>query len=68
MVAIYGFQRERLYCYETYCSFRNPSVIMREMSMQNAVWWVDALALLSIFIGLRIVAYFVLRWRVHSTR
>jgi len=68
MVAVYGMEREKLKCSEMYCHFRSPKKFLEEMSMDNAEYWIDALALIGIFIGLRIIAYFVLRWKVHSIR
>lgn len=53
---------------EIYCHYRNPQKFLQEMSMADASYWLDVAALSGIFIGLRIVAYFVLRWRLHSIR
>lgn len=68
MVAIYGLGREKLKCSNVYCHYRDPKKFLEELSMDKAEWWVDAVALLCIFIGLRIIAYFVLRWRIYSIR
>jgi ATP-binding cassette, subfamily G (WHITE), member 1 len=68
MVSIYGMDREKLECEEMYCHYRNPEKFLQLMSMSDANFWVDAGALAGIFIGLRIIAYFVLRWRLHSIR
>lgn len=68
MIAVYGLGREKLECNEIYCHHRNPAKFLDEMSMSDANFWVDAAALGGIFIGLRIIAYFVLRWRLHSIR
>lgn len=38
------------------------------MSMDKAEYWVDAFSLFGIFIALRVIAYFVLRWKLHSIR
>lgn len=38
------------------------------MSMDQAEYWIDAVALIGTFIGLRIIAYFVLRWKLHMIR
>lgn len=68
MISVYGYQREKLECTEIYCHFRSPEKFLKEMSMTDANFWVDAGALFGIFIGLRVIAYFVLRWRLHSIR
>jgi ATP-binding cassette, subfamily G (WHITE), member 1 len=67
-VAVYGMDREKLECDEMYCHYRKPEKFLELMSMSDANFWVDAGALFGIFIGLRVVAYFVLRWRLHSIR
>lgn len=64
MVSIYGFDRPKMDCEEIYCHFRRPSKFLEEFSMNEANFWVNAGALTVIFIGLRIVAYFVLRVRL----
>lgn len=68
MISVYGLGREKLECNEIYCHHRNPAKFLDEMSMADANFWVDAGALAGIFVGLRIIAYFVLRWRLHSIR
>ncbi|XP_011183897.2 ATP-binding cassette sub-family G member 4 isoform X2 [Zeugodacus cucurbitae] len=68
MVSIYGMDRAKLECHEMYCHFRSPKKFLEEMSMDNAEYWVDAVALLGTFVALRIVAYFVLRWKLHLIR
>lgn len=68
MISVYGNNRTKLKCSEEYCHFRSPTKFLEEMSMQNAVYWVDAVALIGFLIGLRIVAYFVLRLKLRSLR
>lgn len=68
MLSVYGMDREKLKCSEMYCHFRSPKKFLEEMSMDQSLYWLDAVALIGIFIGLRIIAYFVLRWKVHSIR
>lgn len=68
MVSIYGMDRAKLHCNEIYCHHRVPKKFLEWMSMQDARFWVDAVALIGIFFALRIVAYFVLRWKLHMIR
>lgn len=68
MVSIYGMDRAKLQCSEMYCHFRSPKKFLEEMSMDRAEYWIDAVALIGTFIVLRIIAYFVLRWKLHMTR
>ncbi|XP_046812347.1 ATP-binding cassette sub-family G member 1 isoform X1 [Lucilia cuprina] len=68
MVSIYGMDRAKLQCNAMYCHFRSPKKFLEEMSMDQAEYWIDAVALIGIFIALRIIAYFVLRWKLHMIR
>ncbi|XP_068141608.1 ATP-binding cassette sub-family G member 4 isoform X1 [Drosophila tropicalis] len=68
MVAIYGMDRAKMECNQMYCHYRVPKKFLEEMSMDNALFWVDAVALIGIFFALRIIAYFVLRWKLHMIR
>uniref|UniRef100_A0A182N4Y1 ABC-2 type transporter transmembrane domain-containing protein n=1 Tax=Anopheles dirus TaxID=7168 RepID=A0A182N4Y1_9DIPT len=68
MVSVYGMDRAKLACTEIYCHFRSPKKFLEEMSMDNAEYWIDATALFGFFIALRVIAYFVLRWKLHSIR
>lgn len=68
MISVYGFSREKLECHEVFCQFKRPDKFLKEMSMSDANYWLDVAALAGIFICLRIIAYFVLRWRIHSIR
>lgn len=68
MISVYGNNRAKLKCSVDYCHFRSPKKFLDEMSMQDSVYWVDVVALLAFFIGLRIIAYFVLRLKLRSLR
>ncbi|KAM8718183.1 hypothetical protein ACLKA7_004831 [Drosophila subpalustris] len=68
MVSIYGMDRAKLHCNEIYCHHRVPKKFLEWMSMEDARFWVDAVALIGIFFALRIIAYFVLRWKLHMIR
>lgn len=68
MLSIYGMDREKLKCSTMYCHFRNPKKFLEDMSMDQSQYWLDAVALIAIFVVLRVIAYFVLRWKVHSIR
>lgn len=68
MVSIYGYDRPKLRCDEMYCHFRNPRKFLEELSMENADFLVDTLVLFAFFVGIRTIAYFVLRLKLHSLR
>jgi ATP-binding cassette, subfamily G (WHITE), member 1 len=68
MISVYGYSRPKLDCPEMFCHIRIPSKFLKDMSMPEDNFWLDVGALSGIFIVLRIIAYFVLRWRLHSIR
>lgn len=68
MIAIYGLNRPKLECPVIYCHYRDPKKFLEELSMDKSEYWLDAVALVTIFLGLRVIAYFVLRWKIYSIR
>ncbi|KZC09024.1 ATP-binding cassette sub-family G member 4 [Dufourea novaeangliae] len=68
MISVYGYNRAKLKCSDAYCHFKSPTKFLEEMSMQDAVFWVDAVALAGFLLFLRVTAYFVLRLKLRSLR
>ncbi|XP_070150083.1 ATP-binding cassette sub-family G member 4 [Polyergus mexicanus] len=68
MISVYGYNRAKLKCSEYYCHFKSPTKFLEQMSMENAVYWVDVVALLGFLLCLRVVVYFVLRLKLRSLR
>ncbi|CAG0896638.1 unnamed protein product, partial [Darwinula stevensoni] len=68
MSCIYGFNRPDLQCNEPYCHFKDPDRFLREMGLEEYVYWRDFWVLLLYNVILRLLAYFVLRWRLHRAR
>lgn len=48
--------------------FRYPTKFLSEITMRGDQFWYDLNALIVIFIIFRIIAYFVLRWKVIAVR
>ncbi|KAG5318127.1 ABCG1 protein, partial [Pseudoatta argentina] len=67
-LTIYGFGREKLKCFQVYCHFKDPETTLEELDMLNADFTLDILALLLIFVVLRIAAYLFLRWKNKTAR
>lgn len=67
VLAIYK-KRAELLCSDEYCYYETPDEILGMLSMRESEYWIDVVALISIFIGLRIIAYFCLRVKVYSIR
>ncbi|KAL5281069.1 hypothetical protein ACFFRR_004842 [Megaselia abdita] len=67
-LATYGYGREKLKCFQTYCHFKSPITTLEELDMVNADFTLDIVALIVIFVVLRISAYLFLRWKLKTTR
>ncbi|XP_078036477.1 ATP-binding cassette sub-family G member 1 [Augochlora pura] len=70
ITALYGFNREKLYCptTEIFCEFTMPRQLLVTMQMEHAVMWVDIVALLSILVILKVLTYYLLRQRLRPNR
>eukprot|EP00095_Tigriopus_kingsejongensis_P004119 maker-scaffold122_size333723-snap-gene-2.34 protein:Tk04119 transcript:maker-scaffold122_size333723-snap-gene-2.34-mRNA-1 annotation:"white family atp-binding cassette transporter" len=64
ILAIYGFQRETLKCSVPYCHFKHPTKFLEELAMDEGVFWIDVVSLIAFFIVLRVLGYFVLKFRI----
>ncbi|XP_073826041.1 ATP-binding cassette sub-family G member 1 [Musca autumnalis] len=67
-LATYGFGREKLKCYQTYCHFKSPMTTLEELDMVNASYTLDIVALVVIFVVLRLSAYLFLKWKLKTAR
>ncbi|XP_050573971.1 ATP-binding cassette subfamily G member 4-like isoform X4 [Bombus affinis] len=70
LVALYGYNREKLYCppTEIFCPFGTPRQVLRTMQMEHVVFWVDIIALIIILICLRALSYYLLRQRLKPNK
>ncbi|XP_016935046.1 ATP-binding cassette sub-family G member 1 [Drosophila suzukii] len=67
-LATYGYGREKLRCFQVYCHFKSPTTTLEELDMVNANFTLDIVALIAIFVVLRISAYLFLRWKLKTVR
>ncbi|XP_008551030.1 ATP-binding cassette subfamily G member 4 [Microplitis demolitor] len=67
-LATYGFSRSKLKCFQPYCHFKEPTTTLEELDMLDADFTLDILALILIFLVLRIAAYLFLRWKLKAAR
>jgi len=67
-LATYAFGREKLKCRQTYCHFKAPETTLEELDMLDADYRLDIIALVVIFVILRISAFLFLRWKLKSNR
>lgn len=55
-------------CLQVYCHFKSPMTTLEELDMVDADFTVDIIALIVIFLVLRVSAFVFLRWKLLSTR
>lgn len=70
ITALYGYNREKLYCptTEIFCEFQMPRQLLVTMQMEHAVLWVDIIALVFILVILKVLTYYLLRQRLRPNR
>ena len=66
LVSVYGCNRTSLECPQEFCYFASPTKIMKFMNMEDAVYSMDLIFLLAFLIILRVVTFFILRWKINS--
>lgn len=67
-LATYSFGREKLLCSQVYCHFKDPKTTLEELDMLDANFKLDIIALIIIFIVLRVAAFLFLKWKLKTQR
>uniref|UniRef100_A0A8D8P3I1 ATP-binding cassette sub-family G member 4 n=1 Tax=Culex pipiens TaxID=7175 RepID=A0A8D8P3I1_CULPI len=65
-VAIFGYDRPKLDCDETYCHFVLPKKFLQEIDMVRADFVEAVIALLVIFFVFRVAAFYVMQYRLRN--
>ncbi|XP_049533755.1 ABC transporter G family member 6 [Anopheles darlingi] len=65
-LAIFGYDRPRMECEETYCHFVLPKKFLKEVDMLQADFVQAVIALTVIFFVFRVAAFYVMRFRMKN--
>ncbi|XP_034670136.1 ATP-binding cassette sub-family G member 1 [Drosophila subobscura] len=68
MMAIFGYGRERLDCQEMYCHLTRPKYILKNLDMAEANYELAIIFLLCLLIFLRIIAFYIMSFRLRLFR
>lgn len=68
LLSIYGFGRPNLECSEAFCYLKSPSKVLEQLDIAEVNIYMDAGVLLLYFVIVRILGYFILRWKVRKNR
>ncbi|XP_076254406.1 ATP-binding cassette sub-family G member 1-like isoform X6 [Rhynchophorus ferrugineus] len=66
--AIYGYNRENLICpeEETYCMYKSPKELLREVGMENVSYWVDVGWLMLNLLLFRALGFLALKYKLRN--
>ena len=66
MIAIYGNNRLPLKCSEEFCYLSSPKKILQLFDAEHDLYWISIVALFGFILVIKLLAYFILRWKLKS--
>ncbi|XP_055839887.1 ATP-binding cassette subfamily G member 4 isoform X2 [Episyrphus balteatus] len=67
-LAIFGFNRPKMDCHKIYCHYARPKTFLKNIGMENGNFGTAAIFLLVLFLGLRILAFYIISFRIRIFR
>ncbi|KAJ8669379.1 hypothetical protein QAD02_000638 [Eretmocerus hayati] len=68
IVATYGDERGKLPCPKSYCHYRYPKKLLKEMNMLDVNFWMDIAGLAITLVAFRALTYYLLRQRLKPNK
>ncbi|XP_030240477.1 ATP-binding cassette sub-family G member 4 [Drosophila navojoa] len=68
MLALFGYDRQRLDCNEMYCHLSRPKYILKNLDMEHANYQLAIFFMLGLLIMLRIIAFYIMSFRLRLFR
>ncbi|GFT00052.1 ATP-binding cassette sub-family G member 1 [Trichonephila clavipes] len=68
LLGIYSLDRPELHCDKAFCPFQEPEDFLKEMDMEDGNLYVDYAALWGFFFAFRVIAYYVLYYKMVYNR
>ncbi|XP_065199551.1 ATP-binding cassette subfamily G member 4 [Planococcus citri] len=64
VITVFGMGRKKLDCYQLYCHFADPKVLLQYLDIQDTSVWSQVSYLVAILISFRVSMYIALRWKL----
>lgn len=68
IAAIYGLDRGELACHDLYCHYKSPKKFLQTVSQSSDRFWSSTGILVVILVTIKLMAYFLLSWRIKIMR